>query len=109
MPHLRALVLSAAATCLLAAPAVASPSAEPPAEDSTNQVVVFQHEFTELTVFEDPKGCERLPTGSHVISNQTDHEITIYSDPLCLLPIEPVSKIKPGYGTHVSAVGSFSA
>lgn len=109
MPHLRALVLSAAATCLLAAPAAASPSAEPPAEGSPDQVVVFQHEFTELTVFEDPEGCVRLPIGSHVISNQTDHDITIYSDPLCLVPIEPFSEIKPGYGTHVSSVGSFKA
>ncbi|MDQ3402022.1 MAG: hypothetical protein M3548_01325 [Actinomycetota bacterium] len=82
-------------------------SAESPA--ATGQVVVFQHEFTELTIYENPKGCQALPVGSHVINNLTSQPITIYYDPLCLSAIEPVATIRPGYGTHVSSVGSFRA
>ncbi|SDH52050.1 hypothetical protein SAMN05192558_111262 [Actinokineospora alba] len=73
------------------------------------QVVAFTHEFTELKVWNNPKGCQPLPAGTHLIFNQTDKTITIYADPLCVVPIDPFSRVKPGYGTHVSAVGSFSA
>ena len=80
-----------------------------PAAAATGEVVVFTHEFDAVTVFEDPTGCTALPIGSHVIVNQTDAVVVIYADPLCLLPIEPFARLKPGYGTHVSAVGSFRA
>lgn len=74
-----------------------------------DQVVAFTHEFTPLKVWKDPQGCQALPAGTHLIFNQTEKVITIYADPLCVVPIEPFAKVKPGYGTHVSAVGSFSA
>ena len=80
-----------------------------PAHAATGEVVVFTHEFTPATVFENPSGCTALPIGSHVIVNQTDTVVVIYADPLCLLPIEPFARLQPGYGTHVSAVGSFRA
>lgn len=92
-----------ASTASLASPA----GAETPRKPS--QVVAFTHEFTPLKVWEDPKGCQSLPAGTHLIFNQTEKVITIYADPLCVVPIEPFSRVKPGYGTHVSAVGSFSA
>ncbi|WP_156756585.1 hypothetical protein [Actinokineospora pegani] len=101
MKHAGAVLL--ALTLATAVPATAAAAEEP------DQVVVFQHEFTELSVYPEPEGCVRLPLASHVIFNQTDEPITIYADPLCLVPIEPVARIKPGHGSHVSSVGSFRA
>jgi hypothetical protein len=97
-----ALTVGASLTSLTSA-AVAE-TADPP-----GQVVAFTHEFTPLNVWEEPQGCQPLPAGTHLIFNQTDKVITIYADPACLIPIEPFSRIKPDYGTHVSAVGSFKA
>ena len=80
-----------------------------PAHAAAGEVVVFSHEFTPVKVYENPSGCQILPIGSHIIVNQTADVVVIYADPLCLLPIEPFARVKPGYGTHVSAVGSFRA
>lgn len=97
-----ALAVGAAVTSLT--PVATAVTADPP-----DQVVAFTHEFTRLDVWEDPHGCVQLPVGTHLIFNQTDKPITIYYDPACLLAIEPFSRVKPNYGTHVSAVGSFRA
>lgn len=80
-----------------------------PAHAATGHVAVFTHEFDALHVYENPSGCHTLPIASHIIFNETDQVIVIYADPLCLLPIEPFARVKPGFGTHVSAVGSFRA
>lgn len=100
-----------AALAALAALAAAAPAgaADGAGGADDGEVVVFQQEFAPLTVFEDPSGCLRLPAGAHVITNRTERVITIYADPACVVPIEPVARIKPGYGTHVSAVGSVRA
>ncbi|HVK20095.1 MAG TPA: hypothetical protein VM677_01915 [Actinokineospora sp.] len=74
-----------------------------------DQVVAFSHEFSPIRVWYSPSGCNQLDPGTHVVFNQTRRDITIYADPLCLLPIEPFARIKPGFGSHVSAVGSFRA
>ncbi|WP_424189123.1 hypothetical protein ACOBQX_11960 [Actinokineospora sp. G85] len=92
-----------AVTLATAVPATAAAAGEP------DQVVVFQHEFTELAVYPEPEGCIQLPLASHVIFNQTEEAITIYADPRCLVPIEPVARVEPGHGSHVSSVGSFRA
>ncbi|GAA4430574.1 hypothetical protein ACFQV2_32540 [Actinokineospora soli] len=92
----------------LAAVAATALAAQP-AHAATGQVVAFTHEFDALQVWVDPSGCHTLPIASHLIFNQTDQVVVIYADPLCLLPIEPFARVKPGYGTHVSAVGSFRA
>ncbi|MBC6451516.1 hypothetical protein [Actinokineospora xionganensis] len=97
------IALAVGASTALASPA----SAETPR--GPGQVVAFTHEFTPLEVWKDPQGCQSLPAGTHLIFNQTDKVITIYADPLCFVPIDPFAKVKPGYGTHVSAVGSFKA
>ena len=73
---------------------------------ATGRVVVFAHELTAATTFTDPEGCKRLPTGSHVLINLTDRPVKIYLDPICrTLSLT----VKPGFGSHVSAVGSFRA
>ncbi|MGS2647758.1 hypothetical protein [Streptosporangium sp. LJ11] len=77
------------------------------AQAATGQVVVFSTEFQELTTWNDPTGCHTLPLGAHQLNNQTDGDIQVYNDPLCLTP---VLTVKPGYGSHVPPTsGSFSA
>ncbi|MFI6803147.1 hypothetical protein [Streptosporangium canum] len=43
------------------------------------------------------------------MNNQTDGDIKLYADPFCMIPLVPFDTVKPGHGTHVSAIGSFSA
>lgn len=88
--------------------AVTSATAAAPAlaESGTGKVIVFSTEFTELAVWEDPEGCTQLPPAAHVLANQTDEDIEIHGDPLCLTAGATVA---PGYGSHVPAgAGSFS-
>ncbi|GAA3015935.1 hypothetical protein [Actinokineospora globicatena] len=96
---------AAALATLASAP---SASAALPPAPQPDQVVVFQMEFTPVTVYKSPSGCYSLPIASHVLVNQTDRVVTIYFDPKCTFPIWPVQELKPGNGTHVSPVGSFS-
>lgn len=103
-----ALIALAVGGSLASLTTVAAASTAEPA-NTPGQVVAFTHEFTELKVWDNPKGCLPLPAGTHLIFNQTDKAITIYADPLCVVPIEPFARVKPGYGSHVSAVGSFKA
>src|SRR5262245_43315376 len=78
-----------------------------PASANTGAVIVFTSEISPLRVWDDPSGCHAFPVGAPVLFNDTDHSITMYSDPLCLFPLEPVSRVAAGKGTHVSPVGSF--
>ncbi|WP_436491878.1 hypothetical protein [Actinokineospora sp. HUAS TT18] len=96
---LSAALLAGAALTSLAPAAAATPG----------QVVAFTHEFTPLRIWDNPTGCHALDPGTHLIFNQLDRPITIYADPACLFPIEPFARVKPGFGSHVSAVGSFRA
>ncbi|MFI7118778.1 hypothetical protein [Amycolatopsis sp. NPDC049868] len=96
-----------AATALAAAAMAALGTAPASAVEAFGKVIAFEHEFTPLTTWENPKGCKQLPSGTQVIFNLTNVPIAIYSDPLCLLPAEPLSVLHPNHGTHVSAVGSF--
>ncbi|MEU4576452.1 hypothetical protein [Nonomuraea sp. NPDC023979] len=102
MKRLPQIAIAATAAAIALATAV-------PAQAATGQVVVFSHEFQPLAVFTDPSGCHKLPIGAHQVNNQTDGDIRIYADPLCLIPQEPFSTIRPGYGAHVANVGSFSS
>jgi hypothetical protein len=81
------------------------PTAAPAQAAATGRVVVFNNEVVHLTVYEDPSGCYALPVGAHVVTNLTNGDIRIYADLMCL---SPSLTVKPGYGSHVSAVGSFS-
>ena len=93
-----AAVIAAATSLASAAPAAA--------ESDTGEVIVFSTEVTELAVWEDPEGCVKLPVDAHVLVNQTDKNVMIYGDPLCLTP---GSTVAPGYGSHVApGSGSFS-
>lgn len=84
--------------------AAAAPASAAPAARGT--VTVFSTEFSELTVWEDPTGCHRLPVAAHVLTNQTDQPVRIHADPFCLTPDLTV---EPGYGSHVTpGSGSFS-
>lgn len=75
------------------------------AESDTGKVIVFSTEVTELAVWVDPEGCVKLPAAAHVLVNQTDENVMIHGDPLCLTPGLTVA---PGYGSHVAGSGSFS-
>jgi hypothetical protein len=78
-------------------------------------VVVFRLEGSDanfhgskLAIFRDPKGCYQLPFGAHVLDNLTTKDVTLYIDPGCVIPAPPpFDVLKPGYGAHVSPVGSF--
>ncbi|GAB2773470.1 hypothetical protein [Amycolatopsis magusensis] len=92
-----AAVLAAFTTLMVTAPASAA----------SGRVMVFETEFTELTVYQDPTGCHKLPAAAHVLVNDTDGTVRIYGDPLCLTPSLEVA---PNHGSHVApGSGSFSA
>jgi hypothetical protein len=98
-----ATVLLAAVITMLAGPAMAgTASALAPGE-----VLVFGTEFTPVTAYQDPHGCQKLQIDAHVLVNRTDRPVTVYADPFCLTPGLTVA---PGYGSHVApGSGSFSA
>lgn len=104
---LRHLVTPLAVGLLIAtaAPARAAET-ERSAEHANGQIIVFATELQRATVFTDPSGCQRLPLGAHVVVNLTDRPAKLYADPLCNVPVAPFLVVKPGYGSHVSAVGS---
>ncbi|KUO17376.1 hypothetical protein AQJ91_30820 [Streptomyces dysideae] len=73
---------------------------------NTNQVVVFSSELLPLQAYPDPRGCQQLPTISHVLYNETSRVVLLHADPYCLTP---GIAVQPGYGAHTSqASGSFS-
>lgn len=101
---------TAVLTLTLAAAAVLTAGAAPAsAAPSTGRVVAFIGDFLPVQVWEDPSGCNTLPAATHVVFNETDRTIIVYSDPLCLFPLEPMARLEAGHSTHVSAVGSFRA
>lgn len=87
-----------------AVPAQAAP--ERSAEAAKGQIIVFATELQKATVFTDPEGCKKLPLGAHVVVNLTDVSAKLYADPFCKVRAVPFVTVKPGYGSHVSAVGS---
>lgn len=97
MKHVIGVVLSALAAAVLLVPL------SPAAQAATGRVVVFSVEVTPLETYDNPKGCRSLPEGAHVLANLTDGDVTIYSDPVCLVPLVRVEK---GYGTHVPPLGA---
>jgi hypothetical protein len=93
-----AAVIAVATTLAVAVPAVA--------ESASGKVIVFSTEVTELTVWEDPAGCVKLPVAAHVLVNQTDKDVKVYGDPFC---ISPGLTVAPGFGSHVApGSGAFS-
>jgi hypothetical protein len=93
-----AAVIAAAAGLVAATPAAADPD--------TGKVTVFSTEVTELTAWENPKGCVKLPVDAHVLLNQTEKDVQLHGDPFCLTPGVTVA---PGFGSHVApGSGSFS-
>jgi len=101
---MKKVLLTATLTVLCGSVITAGASAASP--EPAGQVTVFSTEFTPLTTWDSPDGCEKLPAAAHVIVNQTSNAIRVYSDPLCLTPGLTVA---PGYGSHVPAgAGSFS-
>ncbi|MFG1998293.1 hypothetical protein ACGFNU_03985 [Spirillospora sp. NPDC048911] len=85
---------------------IASVAGITPALAATGDVIVFGSEYEELTTYNDPEGCHKLPLTAHVLINKTDKPVQTYGDPLCLTPSHTV---RPGYGAHVEAgSGSFS-
>jgi hypothetical protein len=87
-----------AATVLLAA-------VSPSAQAAAGRVAVFSTEFTPVKIYEDPRGCNKLPPDSHVLVNLTDADVVVYSDPFCLSPGLVVAE---EYGSHVAGSGAFS-
>ncbi|MFJ5927222.1 hypothetical protein ACIQF6_31990 [Kitasatospora sp. NPDC092948] len=94
-------MVAAASVLGAAAPAPAAPRA------ANGQVVVFSTELQPLDVYNNPSGCQQLPTVAHVLSNQTDRPVQVYGNPFC---VGPSAVVQPGFGTHVpGGAGSFSA
>lgn len=74
---------------------------------ASGEVTVFETEVQQLTTYDSPSGCHKLPAAAHVLNNQTDEQVRIYGDPLCL---GPSLVVEPGHGAHVApGSGSFSA
>ena len=96
-------------SALVLATALATGMAAPASAAAPGTVIAHTSELQPLTIWQDPVGCKQLPVGTHIIFNETDRAITIYADPLCLLPAEPFARVAAGYSTHVSAIGSFRA
>ena len=94
---------------LASSAALVTGMAAPASAAAPGYVIAHTSEVQPLTIWQDPSGCRQLPLGTHIIFNETDHAITIYADPLCLLPAEPFARVAAGYSTHVSAIGSFRA
>jgi hypothetical protein len=91
---------------VLAACALLVPLA-PAAQAAIGEVAVFSSELLPLKVYENPRQCNPLPVGAHVLVNLTNRTIVIHGDPWCLTP---GLEVKEGYGSHVTpAAGSFSA
>ena len=95
-----------AAIVLFTAPVITGSAAFAEPAAATGRVVVFSTELQELTTWEDPEGCRKLPAAAHVLINETDEVVTTYGDPLCLTP---GASVPPEHGTHVApGTGSFS-
>jgi hypothetical protein len=93
-----AAAIAAATSLAAAAPATA--------KSDTGKITVFSTEVAELAVWDAPEGCVKLPVDAHVLVNQSDENVMIHGDPLCLTPGLTVA---PGYGSHVApGSGSFS-
>lgn len=72
----------------------------------TGKIMVFSHEFSQVTEWENPQGCQKLPIDAHVLINDTDKPVRTFVDPFCLAPSMTV---QPAYGSHVApGTGSFS-
>ncbi|WP_406409210.1 hypothetical protein OG923_10335 [Streptomyces halstedii] len=101
MHRFGAAVVLAAAGLLTAFPTGASAA---PAD--TGEVVVFRTEVAQLTTYDSPRGCHKLPADAHVLVNRSDRPVRVYGDPFCLTP---GLTVQPGYGAHVvPGSGSFS-
>ncbi|MCT2585538.1 hypothetical protein [Actinophytocola gossypii] len=99
---MRKFVVAGLATFLVVA---GSPASADTAE-AQGEVTVFSTEFQELSVYENPSGCQVLPLGAHVLVNRTDQPVRIHADPFCATPSLVVP---PAYGSHVPPdSGSFS-
>ncbi|WP_034089301.1 hypothetical protein [Streptacidiphilus albus] len=96
---------------LLAATALLGVCAAP-AQAANGQIVLFSTEFQQLKTYQDPVGCQQLPPTAHVLDNLTDQPVMVYADPFCTipatLPVSGLGVLRPGYGSHVTGIGSFS-
>ncbi|MEU8541395.1 hypothetical protein AB0C52_15630 [Streptomyces sp. NPDC048717] len=102
MRHTRNVLLAAIGALLAASAASGTAVAA-----GSGDVVVFRTELSPLTVYDAPRGCQKLPGDAHVLTNRMDRPVTVYGDPFCLTP---GLVVPPGHGSHVApGSGSFSA
>ncbi|HEX2297804.1 MAG TPA: hypothetical protein VHH34_04695 [Pseudonocardiaceae bacterium] len=95
--YLSVLIIACGLVVLLVRPALAA----------DGEVVVFTFDYMPVVVYENPSGCYSLPVGAHVLVNQTGEPVSLYGDPLCLLP-SPGPTVGSDQGAHVPpTVGSF--
>ncbi len=96
---------------VLAATALLGVSAAP-AQAAGGQIVLFSTELQPLNVYQNPVGCQQLPPTAHVLDNLTDQPVMVYADPKCTipatLPVSGLGVLRPGYGSHVTGIGSFA-
>ncbi|TDD08913.1 hypothetical protein E1181_05405 [Saccharopolyspora terrae] len=92
------------ASALLVMGVVGSAGAQAP----SGQVLVFIADAAvPVEKFQNPQGCHALPTGTHVVINDTDRAITLHPTPTCT---GPGIELAPGHGAHeLPAFGGFQA
>jgi hypothetical protein len=78
------------------------------AQAPSDQVLVFIADaLVPVEKFQNPQGCHALPTGTHVVINDTDRAITLHPTPACT---GPGIELAPGHGAHeLPAFGGFQA
>lgn len=109
MPIHQALTLTLTTAAILTTPATPTATATTPTTPANGQVVAFIGDFLPTKTWENPTGCHPLPPATHVIFNETNRTIEVFADPMCLIPLEPLTRLPPARSTHVSSVGSFRA
>jgi hypothetical protein len=112
MPNPANVVIALAAAGLTVVAPVAA-DAQP--QQPEGKVIVFVTEGSEISPagtrlreYEASAACQAFPAGAHAIANTSRKQLLFYSDPWCFTPVPPpFNLISPGYGAHVSPVGSF--
>ena len=73
---------------------------------SDGQVVIFEHELTELMHYDDPSACNNAPPLAHTLVNLTDHSVMLDADER---RGQALFSAEPGFPAHVAPGQSFSA
>lgn len=110
-----AAIAAAALSAVLLTSAAAPASAGERAAAPEGKIIVFVTEGaqvslagTRLKEYPAATTCQSMPPGAHVVANDSNGRVLLFTDPFCVFPTPPpFNFISPGYGAHVSPTGSF--